>query len=538
MSKILPQAPTPEMLAQGDTILNAVGDINALAATKPATYGGVKIARMQEDAIDLAKVLKNSEATAYDRYVAVDSFKQRLQKLKRWDGGVEAEAAELIGDLHRKVLTSLEDGSIWGAAGERQKEINKAVSEYLKSLKGFRGAVATKVGPNEYVINPDKVQTLINQVNKGKAGIKQENLATFLDATDNLYGTLERIDQRLGLNSLVDKPATTASRAVTQKLTPGMKAADFLSAQAINTASEAGGLELGYMLGKATGLPGADWIGPLFGHYAIKPILKTVMPVMAKPITGIAASAPGFRAASQAITAVVNGENMSKLAADALFLSDKKIPISKVATKDKEKLDKKIREIQSNPESILELNKDLNHYLPDHGTVLADMTMNALSYLAQKRPEPKQNSPLDKPIKPRPQQMNQYLRTLEIADDPLVIVKRIKEGTLKSSDVIDLKTMYPYVYQDLSEKISMAMMDHISKGGTINAKVKKGLSLFTATPLDSTLTPQAIQAAQATYLQQGQAPEQQMPQMAPKSSRKSQLPTQAQTDQQRRILKQ
>jgi hypothetical protein len=48
----------------------------------------------------------------------------------------------------------------------------------------------------------------------------------------------------------------------------------------------------------------------------------------------------------------------------------------------------------------------------------------------------------------------------------------------------------------------------------------------------------AIQAAQATYQQQGQAPEQQMPQMAPKSSRKSQLPTQTQTDQQRRILKQ
>jgi hypothetical protein len=80
----------------------------------------------------------------------------------------------------------------------------------------------------------------------------------------------------------------------------------------------------------------------------------------------------------------------------------------------------------------------------------------------------------------------------------------------------------------------------MAKKQTIPYRVKKSLSLFAARPLDTGLTPQAIQAAQATYLQQGQQPmqQQQMPQMAPKSSRKSQLPTQTQTDQQRRILKQ
>jgi len=74
-----------------------------------------------------------------------------------------------------------------------------------------------------------------------------------------------------------------------------------------------------------------------------------------------------------------------------------------------------------------------------------------------------------------------------------------------------------------------------TKNKNINVpyKLRKSLSVFVGFPLDPNLTPQAIQAAQSTYAPKNLPPPQ-TPQFAPKSGRKSQVPSLTETEQQRR----
>jgi hypothetical protein len=541
VAKLLPEVADTAIKEQANKALFDTDQYLKKIAADPKTFGGRGAGIIEEAGERLAGTLADPNATAADLFFALDDFKQQIGPLGKFDprfmGQAEKPAAGAINDLYGLIKENLENESVWGMAAKRQKEINKAASEFFRSIKDLKSVAMSKGPGGEWIVNPDKLNTLINQAKKGKAEIKQNVLNNFLDSVENLYDTIDKIDSKFGVASSMERPTMTASRAITEKLTPGMKAADLVYGQAINTAATGAGGYIGYKAGKMTGLPGGEWAGALFGSQALEPIIKKVLPVLIKPMTGVGATATSVRAASQLINAVANGENLSKLAADSLFLKDKAMPFKQVAQSDLDKIDKKAREVQSNPESLLDFNDDLNQMLPNQGFALANATMTALSYINSKRPGPKKNGLLDKEIPPSPQQMANFRRTLEIAENPLVIMKRIKDGTLRSSDVVDLKNMYPNLYDDMLEKMFDGMVKHTTKGQRVPYKVQKYLSLYAGKPLEMGLTPQSIQAAQATYQPQAEPQAQELPQMAPKSSRKSQLPKQTQTDQQRRILK-
>jgi len=535
IESLLPKEATEAIAQKESQILSDVDEVLDKAKKMPANFGGRKMARVEESAIDLSLKLNDPNLTPYDRYVLLDDFKKVLGKERRWHLEEEGAAKE-IGKLYHKLRNHLEDEAVWGLAGKRQAQINAAYSEWRNNLKAFRKAVMTEVRPKEYVINPDKLQTVVNQIQKGKGAVKQDILSNFLDSTEELFNVSEKVNSKLGITQTAERPAMTASRALTEKLTPGMKAADYVYGQAINAASELGGMEIGYKVGKMSGVPGAQWFGAMFGHHTIKPILKNVMPVLIKPLMEIGGSASGIRATSEAVTAIINGENMSKVAADAIFSSKPTIPFAQFASNDKlDRLDEQVRKIAKEPTAMLDMHEDMGHYLPMHSGALAQISMNAIQYLNTQRPEPKQNGMLDNPIPPSPAKKAAYMRTLQIAQNPLIIMQRIKDGTLRSKDVTDFKNMYPDLYNDAVQKVTNAMVNHMAKKQPVPFGVKKALSLLAGQPLDSNFSPSSIQAAQATYA--NQMPQQQpLPQMAKKSTRKSQLPEQTQTDQQRRMI--
>lgn len=538
IAKLLPNVADEKITNQASKAFSDISDYLEKVVKEPGTYR-VQGTRMIREARDkLLDEITRPGATAADVFFSLDNFKQTIGPLGKFDprfmGAAQKPGTGAINDLYRVIKNNLEDETVWGVAATRQKEINKAASEFFKTVKDLKSVAMSKGPGGEWVVNPDKLNTLINQSKKGKAEIKQNVLNNFLDATENLYDTIDKIDAKFGVSSGIERPTMTASRAVSQKLTPGMRAADFIYQEAINSAATTGGGYVGYKVGKTTQIPGMEWLGALFGSQALEPVLKKVLPVLIKPMSGVGATAGSVRAASQLIGAVANGQNLSKLAADALFLKDKEVPVKYVNTKQLESIDKKAREVQADPSSLLELNSDLGQVLPEQSFSLASASIQALNYLNSKRPVFKQTNVLDPEIPPNKEQMASYYRTLEIAQNPLVIMRRIKDDTLRSSDVVDLQNMYPDLYNDMTTKIMGAMINYTSKGQRVPYKLKKQLSLFAGQPLGTDLTPQAIQAAQSTYapknLSAGQTP-----QFAPKSSRKSQLPGLTETEQQRRI---
>jgi len=542
VAKLLPNVADETVKQQANKALYDTDKYLKKVAQDPKTYGGRAAGIIEEAGERLAGTLANPNATASDLFFALDDFKQQIGPLGKWDprfmGVAEKPSAGAVNDLYKLLKSNLEDEVAWGVAAKRQKEINSAATKFFKTVKDLKSVAMSKGPSGEWIVNPDKLNTLINQAKKGKAEIKQNVLNNFLDSVDELYETIDKIDSKFGIDSGIKRPTMTASRAVTQKLTPGMKAADLVYGQALEAAATGAGGVAGYKVGKGFGVPGGEWAGALFGANVLEPIFKQILPVIIKPMTGVGATAASVRAASNLVGAIAKGENLSKIAADAIFLKDKAFPLKQVAQKDLEKVDKKAREIQSDPKSFLDFNDDLGKILPNHSSSLSFSTINALSYLNSKRPGPKLNNPLDREIQPSKQEMAAYFRTLEIAENPLVIMKKIKDGTLRSSDVADLQSMYPELYTDMVQKITSSMMSHMTRGQRVPYKVQKALSLFSGQPLETGFTPQSIQAAQSVFAPKQPEPRQQMTQTAPAKANASlqKASRQYQTEQQRRQL--
>lgn len=209
--------------------------------------------------------------------------------------------------------------------------------------------------------------------------------------------------------------------------------------------------------------------------------------------------AEGFKAMVDFLHNSIKGQTLLTKATGNVFKSGTQVLTdSQMPNKaDREKLNKIVEKYQEKPDLMLRLtNGQTGHYLPAHQSSLTQSSVQAIQYLQQLKPKPYQGGPLDKPIGPRPDQVTRYNRALDIANQPAVVLQHIKNGTLQTSDLADLKTMYPAVYSDMANKLSKGMIDKHSDEQHVPYKTRMGLSLFLGQPVDSSMNPMSIQAAQ------------------------------------------
>jgi len=247
-------------------------------------------------------------------------------------------------------------------------------------------------------------------------------------------------------------------------------------------------------------------------------------------------NAVAFETMQEFVKQSAKGAYLTRDAIKSIFSDEKKSPVKTPSERSLQNLDKKLLQMEQNMEDILESGGDVGYYMPEQNTALGVINSRVIGYLATQRPGIKQSGILNDERLPTKSEMQKYYRTLQIAEQPATILKRIKEGSLISKDVQDLKSMYPETYNYFLNSLTEEIVDRKSEKKPIPFKIRKSLSLFCSLPLDTTLTPQAIQAAQSTY-QPKNLPAPQEPQFAAKSSRKSRVPEMTQTEQQRRILK-
>ena len=107
-----------------------------------------------------------------------------------------------------------------------------------------------------------------------------------------------------------------------------------------------------------------------------------------------------------------------------------------------------------------------------------------------------QAGPMDTKMPPTAQQEARYNRALTIAQQPLTVLQHIKDGTLLDSDIVDLHKLYPSVYQKITQKISNQISTQDGGEEPIPYKTRLGISMFLGQPLDSTMSPSSIIAAQ------------------------------------------
>lgn len=247
------------------------------------------------------------------------------------------------------------------------------------------------------------------------------------------------------------------------------------------------GLGVGSVLGKL-----GDYLGsalPSAHRMAMLKFMGSEAPV----------EAGGLKAAADYMSAALKGNKMLQKGAAAVFKATEGETTEHSffpSEKETAKLDKTLQSLQNDPSSLMNTASDLGHYMPEHTQAVSALSANAVNYLNAQRPGLRQMGPLDTPIQPSTLEKAQWNRTLQNAQQPLVVLDRLKNGTLTPKDVADIHAVSPALYTKMSQVLTNEAIKAKSAGVTIPYHVKMGLSLFAGQPMDSTLQPASIMAAQ------------------------------------------
>ncbi len=137
----------------------------------------------------------------------------------------------------------------------------------------------------------------------------------------------------------------------------------------------------------------------------------------------------------------------------------------------------------------------------EHGMDFSQVQGRVATYLQNLRPQDTQRLPMDTKHK-SPEAERQYNKAVDIALQPLSILDKVKKGNVTQEDMKHFVGMFPELHQYLGEKIQAKLIDGVVKESKPSFKTRQALSMFLASPLESSLTPGHIQAAQAVFANQ------------------------------------
>lgn len=209
-----------------------------------------------------------------------------------------------------------------------------------------------------------------------------------------------------------------------------------------------------------------------------------------------ATNATAFKAMTDYIANVVKGETLLTKAVTGVF---KTAPLAinlGNPEKDRKKLNEKITEYTERPDGLLEHNKDAGYYMENETAAMTASISRNIQYLSALKPDTAPKAPLDGKVKANATQEARYNSALDIANTPLLVIDKIKKGTLTTNDIQDISAMYPSLANKLKMKLFEQVVENQAKDIRIPYHTKLSLSLFMGQPLESSMMPASIQSNQ------------------------------------------
>lgn len=463
------------------------------AASKLEARGDSNAALLRDKAEQFSQAANSDKPS--DLFNAIQTLKQGLQEDSRYTEGVsplsERPYRNAVKSLAHDLRESLENREVWGKAADVQQSINSAFSDYLKATKDFRNLMTNKV-MDKPEINPAKVETYLKQLGKAQAEIKATKLQNYLDAGDTLKNAVSNTYEKLGLESPIVHTPLNNTLATFQPKTLGSKVADaFLQKMSGPGVGGAVGGLLGHMVGHGG-------LGTIVGAQTLGPFFSSVLPGIMKAFVTKDTSAIGAKSAIDYASAVAKGVDLLNKGAKAVFKANTAVMPEYLvpSERDRNKIEKNLQEIQNNPLGYMNRDSRLANYLPEHSSAMSQISSNALTYLNSLKTDQGKKNPLDSTPVVSPAQKADFKNALNIAQQPMIVLQKIKDGTLTTRDLQHLNAMYPKLYANMQSKLMEEMTSAVSKGQIIPYKTRIGLSMFTQQALDSTMTPQALMATQ------------------------------------------
>lgn len=498
INKLVPQEMTEAVGKKAQDVWDRVATVQKEMATDPDVFPVRLQNQFAKDARMFQETLTKPGVTPAETFGAIQRLKQVAQD---WSQGYVKPIDEAFGFVQKmreigpSLRADLEDAAVWGKAAERQKAINGAFSKFRQPLKDFEKRFTVEVNGVRQ-INPAAVNTYMNQLGSANAEIKKEMLGNFMKAADDYSQVIHESHVNLGIESPIQSGARNAIDDTLGTLSAGAKLADTMVKKALAKASgQTMGAGAGAVLGTLAGGPIGGTVGGAAGAHILGPMIESILPGIVKPLLDRAVNAQGFQSAIDFGMALRKGEALLSNGARAVFKEDKHVlpEAMRVSEAKLKRLSDRVDHLQKDPTALLEIGDHTGHYLPDHQTAMGMTAARALTYLQTLKPNRDVAAPLDGKTKPNSVQEGTYKRALTLVQQPMTAIQHLKDGRLTSGDMKTLSSVYPGWLSRMQSKVMAEMIESKSKGKLIPYKTRMGLSVFLGTPLDSTMTPQAMQ---------------------------------------------
>lgn len=508
---------TPEMQAEvANSIASKVTELGLDKAASDmqmkAAQNLLKVLPKQENANDLKMLAENlSKSNPYgsETYYVGKELKSIVRDAqdKAIAQSIGTEAPELMSEFQstqqqygeiKGLISDLNDRLHVGKSGGPEsflRNLKEAAPEEVLRRLGPKGDVELqKILENQFpevstAVKENELNKLVTSSAKdGRLNIKK--LAANMErmgADLRNYAVSPEAQQKIAqMHALMERVPTSASFS--------QKIADKLWDKVPNAASGIAAMLLHH------GNPVVDFlVGHTIGNLASEARGGARLALLKFLGSGAETSAEGLNAAAQMANAVAKGESKLNMSVRNVFSTGGKvIPMPKASALSS--LDKQVQMVASNdPEhqqDMLNVGGQTGHYMPEHGAMLAMTASRNMQYLSSLRPVDKSPNPLAEDPMPSSTDQGKYDRALEIAQQPLIILQSVKNGSISTDDLVHLRTMYPALYGRMQQKLTEELTSKLTNGKTLPYATKMGLSSFMGMPLDASMAPAAIASTQ------------------------------------------
>lgn len=496
-----------------DDVIGKINTISNEVKLNPGKYSGGILKDLEDMRLQAANNLKDKSAGG-----RFDLLKDMKQTVADWGKGA-ANTLEVINtkglfkDLSRFIGDKLTNPDIFGAAGASEAAHNQLLSEiysYIPPIGNAREPLQKEFKKLFLGVGGDfdasKMKKFLALSEKPEGQRAREILDNWFDLQRKLPEHFENTYANVP-NDLWDKAKLSGVMDNLEKTHGNLGTAQTEYAEALRKAkgSKLGLREL--MLGSI----GA--VHPLIGAAGF------AIDVASKPIEYINKLAEIERLLGKATDGV-------QRAAKGVFtpaikvLGKTKAPLIRqmITPEEHEKLKDHLNQANNDPAYLMDqLEKStggLHDFAPDTKTALQQSMMSANKFLASKLPPSQSNNPFEEKSVPSSMELAQFERYREIVEDPTKALEQMKHGILGPETIETLSAVYPKVYEEMKQTVLQEATNRISKKEVLPYSVKQQISFFLGQPIDSSLTPMAIQASQATHTQSNQEIAQKNQQMA------------------------
>ncbi len=555
----------PGITDQNQQIANTLTSKLETMKAKPNSYPGGLVDRFENHVNDWMNTATNPNATSEEVFNATQDLKQEMQSYAKYDKQTKIidpnyQFVNDAKDVAFQLRNHLENPNVWGKAAALQKGVNSAFNKFLPALSDFEKTFTQKVA-GENVLDPGKTTTYVNQLGKANAEIKQIKMKNFIDAAENYRDEIAGIHQSLGVENSMQPSSLNLTKKTLGEITPGSKLATYVRNIGLPSLTDPLVTKLlaAKIGGAAGGVPGS-----IIGYAVGSPVSKFLQNVIGRPISGIAnrymmpATLKVLGSGSEDMSGLSKVLDYAQAAGKGAAQLDSAIGnvlgnavkgatykgLNTITDKDRDKLKDYIKDGTLNqglqqeinkantgnppqafaeggevsakeplqdsvPNPLEDANNPIAKHFPDQNMMLEATKGRVNGYLNSLRPDasPVPSLPFDTKH-PNLELEKTYNNAIDMALNPLQILEHVKDGRLTIDNLKHFTSMYPDMYQHLNKKIMSQLAENQVNGEKpVPYKTRLSLSLFMGAPLDSTMKPQSIQAAQLTYLP-AQSPQQ------------------------------